>query len=235
MITIKKHKEITLLLFELQSKALLLNSILIVLFYTSNYKYIVIIKVVKKRVMMPLIELLLDVSKWSVSDVLSFISILIAIIGGIFAYKQWKYSNKIKRADFINQIIYKLRFDKSMVEIINMFDYNLAWYDENFHNSNNELEYKVDKTLSYLSYICYLIKEKHIRKSEFIILEYEIIRACISPEVKSYLWNLYHFSASQKATCSFQNLIEYGIKNKLIDETEFMNSKSKKYVKRLNF
>lgn len=93
----------------------------------------------------------------------------------------------------------------------------------------------MDKTLSYLSYICYLVKEKHINKSDFMILEYEVNRACISPSVKCYLWNLYHFSASQKAKCSFQHLIEYGIQNGLINESDFMNSESKKYVKRLNF
>lgn len=184
---------------------------------------------------MPLVELLLDINNWSVSDILSLISIIIAIIGGIFAYKQWKYSNKTKRADFINQIINKLRFDKEMANTINMFDYNFTWYNENFHNGNNELEYQVDKTLTYLSYICYLAKEKHISKSEFVILEYEISRSCVSPSVECYLWNLYHFSSSQKTKCSFQYLIEYGIQNKLIDEAEFMNPNSKKYVKRLNF
>lgn len=184
---------------------------------------------------MSLIKLMLNINNWSVSDVLSLISIIIAIIGGIFAYGQWRYSNKTKRADFISQIINKLRFDKEMADTISTIDYDFTWYDENFHNGNNELEYKIDKALSYLSYICYLIAERHISKRDFIILEYEINRACISPAVECYLWNLYHFSTFQNAKCSFQYLIEYGIQNKLIDEVEFINPKSRKYVKRLNF
>lgn len=180
-------------------------------------------------------KLLLDVNNWSVSDILSLISIIMAVIGGIFAYQQWKYSNKTKRADFIDQILNKLRFDREMVETINMIDYDFSWYDESFHHNHKELEYRVDKTLSYLSYICYLIKEKHISKQDFIILEYEINRACVSPDVQCYLWNLYHFSITQKSKCSFQYLIDYGIQNNLIEEIEFMNPKSKKYTQRLSF
>ena len=182
-----------------------------------------------------MITLLFNINNWSVSDVLSLFSIVLVIIGGLFAYKQWVYSNKTKRADFINQIINNLRFDKEIAETINMIDYSNKWYDESFHNNKNGLEYKVDKTLSYLSYICYLIKEKHISKNDFVILEYEINRTCLSYAVECYLWNLYHFSISQKSKCSFQYLIDYGIQNKLIDETEFANPQSKKYTKRLNF
>lgn len=182
-----------------------------------------------------MIKLLFEVNNWSVSDILSLISIILVIIGGLFAYQQWKYSNKTKRANFIDQILSKLRFDREMVEAINIIDYDFLWYDENFHHNHEEVEYKIDKALSYLSYICYLLKEKHISKRDFIILEYEINRTCVSPDVQCYLWNLYHFSISQKSKCSFQYLIEYGIKNKLIEETEFMNPESKKYIKRLNF
>lgn len=184
---------------------------------------------------MSLIKVLLDINNWSVSDILTLISIILAIFGGLFAYQQWKYSNKTKRANFIDQILNKLRFDREIVETINMIDYDFSWYNEKFHHNHNDVEYKVDKTLSYLSYICYLIKEKHISKRDFIILEYEINRTCISPDVQCYLWNLYHFSVSQKSKCSFQFLIEYGIQNKLIEEDEFMNPESKKYKKRLEF
>lgn len=180
-------------------------------------------------------KLVLDVNNWSIQDILSLFSIILVIIGGLFAYKQWEYSNKTKRADFINQIIINLRFDKEMAETMNMIDYSNKWYDEYFHNNKSGLEYKVDKVLSYLSYICYLVKEKHISKIDFVILEYEINRTCLSSSVECYLWNLYHFSVSQKSKCSFQYLIDYGIQNELIDKVEFMNPRSKKYVKRLNF
>ena len=40
------------------------------------------------------------------------------------------------------------------------------WYSESFHQSG-ELELKVDKTLSYFSYICYLKRQKIITDKEF--------------------------------------------------------------------
>lgn len=181
------------------------------------------------------IALLLDINNWTISDILSLFSIIIAIIGGIFAYKQWAFANKTKRADLLGQVINILRFDKEMAFTMNLIDYHDMWYDEDFHNSNKELEYKVDKTLSYLSYVCYLIKEKQLNKNDSVILEYEISRTCTSLSVQSYLWNLYHFSAVNNAKCSFQYLIEFGIQNKFINGVEFMNSKSKKYIKILNF
>ncbi|MBD5115626.1 MAG: hypothetical protein HDT46_10610 [Ruminococcaceae bacterium] len=182
-----------------------------------------------------LLTLITNVNNWTIDSILSFLSIIIAIVGGIFAYKQWRYSNKTKRADFINQIISKLRFDKEMAETMNVIDYGNEWYNDKFHNQNNGLEKRMDNLLSYLSYICYLKKEKHIGKREFCIFEYEVNRVCSSPSVKCYLWNLYHFSSKQKANCSFQYLIDYGMKNKLIDKREFLKSESNVYGKKLNF
>lgn len=182
-----------------------------------------------------MIDLLIDKNNWSLNDILTLLSIFLGIIGGIFAYQQWRYANKTKRAEFINQIINKLRFDDEFANTMSVIDYNLTWYDENFHENVNGLECKVDKVFSYLSYICYLRNGNHISKKEFSALEYEINRACISPSSQSYFWNLFHFSKKCNAKCSFQSLIDYGIKNALIDEAEFMNPKSKQYIKRLNF
>lgn len=177
---------------------------------------------------MSLIELLLDINNWSIYDILSLTSIIIAIIGGIFAYKQWVFSNKTKRAEFINQIINKLRFQNEMIDVWYLIEYNSKWYNEDFHN-NKQLEHKMDEFLSFLSYICYLYKEKHITNKEFSILQYEINRTCKSSEIQNYLWNLYHFSALQKYDCSFQYLIDYGVKNKLINKITFYDSKSNNY------
>lgn len=175
-----------------------------------------------------MIKLMFDINNWSVAETLSLFSIIIAIIGGIFAYKQWKYANKTKRADFINQIINKLRYSDEMIDIWYRIEYNSKWYDENFHN-NKEFECKMDKFLSFLSYICYLYELKHITNKEFSILQYEINRTCKSSEIQNYLWNLYHFSAFQKYDCSFQYLIDYGIKNELINKNTFYNPQSDIY------
>ncbi|MBR0283538.1 MAG: hypothetical protein IJQ81_18415 [Oscillibacter sp.] len=172
---------------------------------------------------------------WSVDNFLDAFSIILAIIGGIFAYRQWSYANKTRRTELLNQIMEKLRFDKEMAETMYAIDYGTRWYDESFHNSNTDFEYKLDKLLSFLDYICYLKKEKHFAEAEFRILRYEVTRVCTSFQVQSYLWNLYHFSNKQGTTCSFQDLIDYGIDSGSIDHSIFKDKNSGYYPKYLNF
>lgn len=176
-----------------------------------------------------------NTGNWSVTDILSLLSLVLVVIGGIFAYRQWEAANRIKRTEFINQIIEKLRFDKDMVKTMYTIDYDYTWYNENFHNEDSALEFEIDKLLSYLSYICYTYKMKNISRKEFKILRYELNRTCSSPAVQSYLWNLYHFSKKQKTDCTFQYLIDYGIKNKIINKKPFQNSKCTDYPQYLNF
>lgn len=182
-----------------------------------------------------IIDTITNTNNWSVDSVLSAISVLLMIVGGFFAYKQWTSANKIRRSEFINQIIAKLRFDKSTVDTMYMLEYDHEWYNEEFHDADNEIEFNVDKLLSYLSYICYLYELKNISKKEFKILRYEVNRACSSLSVQGYLWNLYHFSKKQGTECTFQYLISYGIKNKIINKKIFYCKESTFYPKYLNF
>lgn len=170
----------------------------------------------------------------TIDNWLTLSSIILVIIGGIFALVQWMASNKIKRAEFINQIIDKLRFDKDMAKTMYVVDYDYNWYNQDFHNSNDESEFLIDKLLSYLSYICYLHATGNIKKEEFKILQYELNRACISPCVQSYLWNLHHFSKKNNTICTFEYLIKYGIDSKIIS-AQFLDSESQHYQKNLNF
>jgi hypothetical protein len=180
-------------------------------------------------------SVLTNANSWSIDNILAMISILLAIIGGFFAYRQWEASNKIKRAEFINQIIKELRFDKEMAKSMYVIEYNLYWYNSDFHSGNPEMEYSIDRLLSYLCYVCYTYKLKNISKNEFSIIRYRLNRTCSSPSVQGYLWNLFHFSKSQNAECSFQYLIDYGIDNKIIDKQMFYDEKCKIYHKYLNF
>ena len=171
---------------------------------------------------------------WTIADILSIIAIILSIAGGIFAYRQWTVSNKTKRTELIKQVMEQLRFDKEMVDTMYLVEYDDTWYDDNFHNRDDDLEYRIDKLLSYLSYICYLKTENHINNKEFRILRYEVNRVCTSPCVQTYLWNLYHFSREEGVDCSLQYLIDYGIHNKLIDSS-FMKANCCLYKKTLNF
>ena len=73
--------------------------------------------------------------------IFSAISILLGVIGGVFAYKQWTYANRIRQSEFINQIIEKLRFDKCIADTMYMIEYDHNWYSEDFYDSESEIEF----------------------------------------------------------------------------------------------
>ena len=99
---------------------------------------------------------------YKLSDILSIISILLVIVGGIFAYYQWHKNVLIKRASYINELTEKIRSDSDIKDAIYLLDYDSNWYTEHFHGS--ELETRIDKTLSYFSYICYLNERRLVSK-----------------------------------------------------------------------
>lgn len=165
-------------------------------------------------------------AEWLSENWFSLLSIVALIAGGAFAFIQWNKTLKVKRSEFIHQIIERLRFDEEMTATMYLADYDEeVWYTRDFHGSGKP-EFAMDKLLSYLSYICYLIETRHITKKESSILEYELRRACESSQVQDYLFNLYHFSQAIKSTCSFQYLIDYGLKEGIIDKSDFMNKAS---------
>ena len=157
------------------------------------------------------------------------ISLFFALFGGIFVYIQWKKSLKIKRADFINSLLEKIRFDKDVQEAMCIVDYEPNWYSEDFHGG--ELEHSMDRLFGCLDYICYLKETGNISSKEFSVFRYDVHRVCTSYSAQVYLWNLYHFSQAQKTDFPFLYLIDYGIKKKILPE-DFISNKSlyKKYL-----
>jgi hypothetical protein len=156
-------------------------------------------------------------------------------IGGIFALIQWNSSEKFKRVKYLDEIITKLRFDSEMANTLYIIDYDHNWYTKDFHK-NHDFEYKIDKVLSYIDFICYLYSNGDIKDNEFKIIKYRVNRICISPSTQRYLWNLYHFSKRMGAECSFTHIIDYGIKNKIIKK-EFLDNSNDLYgdCRYLNF
>jgi len=146
--------------------------------------------------------------------------IIIALIGVGIALFQWRTFLKLRRAEFIDKIINIIRFDKDMSQIVYTTDYEHNWYKEDFHNNKNrDFQYRIDKLLSYIDYVCYLYNNNNIKNKEFKALRYIITTICVSTSVQTYLWNLYHYSKKKmNVDCSFINLIDYGIKNKLVKD-----------------
>lgn len=159
------------------------------------------------------------------------ISLIFALIGGVFVYIQWKKSLKIKRADFIYRLLEKIRFDEDLQHAMYIVDYVPNWYGKDFHGG--DLEHSIDRLFCCLDYICYLKKTRNIFCTEFNAFRYDVHRVCVSKSAAAYLWNLYHFSQKNNTDCQFINLINYGIKEKILPK-DFKSNKSR-YEKYLNW
>ena len=170
------------------------------------------------------------------AEVITTISLLTVIIGGFFTLFQWKKKNNRQKAEYINELTEKIRTDPDIRDIVYVIDDNLPWYSKSFHGSG-ELERKIDKTLSYFSYICYLRKQHVITKKEFCFFQYEIDRILMNAQVMDYFYNLYHFAGKFSLPITFQYLFQYGEKNKMIDEDFYDNTSfitNNKYHKNIN-
>ena len=164
------------------------------------------------------------------------LTVVVAALGGVFAFFQWWRSSYIKRAEYINELTEKIRSDNDIREIVYLIEYgNEDWYTEKFHGSP-ELEKNVDKTLSYFSYICYLKSMRIISARELSFFEYKITRILKDDNIQRYLFNLHHFSEKNDVPMSFNYLLKYGKSHKLLSK-EFYKKDSKEYqeYKYLNF
>ena len=109
------------------------------------------------------------------SIIISVVSVLIALLGGFISVLQFRDTQKMERANRINDLIDQMRSNEAIRETLYMIDYNKTWYSENFH-SGNDLECKIDRTFSFFSYICYLRSSHVLKESEFRFFEYHLIR-----------------------------------------------------------
>ena len=168
----------------------------------------------------------------TIDMIIKALTITIGAAASSIALLTWKQSIKTKRAEFINQIIEKIRFNKEFSKAVYYIDYEQNWYNANYHGS--ELEPKIDMVLSYFSYICYLRETRLISKKELDIFEYWLKRLCDSQSIQLYLWNIYHFSNARKSPCSFKSLIDYGLDNgflpKGLTDPNFVEFKNKRYL-----
>ena len=172
---------------------------------------------------------------------LKVIALICTIFGAIIAYKKWSNNQAWKRADYVYELLNKVRTDSDIKEIFHIIDYDSeVWYPFSKREIKEALnspslysfEQKMDYTLGYFSHICYLHKLGIILDSDFAPFKYHINRTCKNHQVQSYLFNLYHFAKLSDSNCAFKYLIDYGLKSGLIS-SDFRNKDSKHYYKDL--
>ena len=160
------------------------------------------------------------------------ISLSFVVIGGLFAFWQWRNSLKLKRAEYVKSLLDEIKTNKNIVNYL--FDYDAEkWYGPSFHNSE-ELERKIDLTLDYYSYICYLYNHRIIKQADFNCFKYDVERIITNHQFIDYCYNLHHFSKKIKQPIPFYELFHYAKKCHCFDD-EFWNSRSTKYPHILNF
>jgi hypothetical protein len=141
----------------------------------------------------------------------------------LFALWEWLRSNSLKRAEFVDGFIEKIRDDKDIVEILRYLDTNDSWYSLGFHDSMDEnkqkFEQRMDKTLSYFSYVCYLREKKIITDAEFNFFNYHVRLILGNPGVQDYFYHLYHYvTAKFHAKFQFQPLLDYAVRAQIIGD-----------------
>lgn len=176
----------------------------------------------------------------------SVVTALVACGGLVFVGLEYRRSNKVKRADFIENLIKQMRGDPDIRGILYIFQYNGFVYDSGFHD-DAELQRKVDKALLYLSYICYLNNRRVITNNEFAFFEIEISQTLRNEGVIDYLFNLYHFECrvgrlnpsarGSRKQFTFFPLLEYGRSIGVVDDGFFKpeSVRTGRYHRYLNF
>ena len=159
---------------------------------------------------------------------ISFCTLVLLCFSACLALKKWKVSLALNRAEHIKELIEKFRNDADIVEIFRLCDYGTSWYFSDFHNNkenefiNTTVEFKIDKTLTFFSYICYLIDREIIADEEVAFFDYAIERIISNKDMQNYLHNLFHFAKKNNRKISFQYLLNYAKENKFIDN-DFYN------------
>ncbi|MDD4395555.1 MAG: hypothetical protein PHQ33_06695 [Bacteroidales bacterium] len=171
-----------------------------------------------------------------VGSIIDAVDLIIAAKGLQITIFQWRKSIRIRRIEFLSDILQRVRLNTESSKIMTMIEYDKKWYDEKFHDGG-ELEQQVDRFLTNWSYACYLIEKKMIEQNEIGLFQYDLKRICTSEDVQKYLWNLYHFSRKINSKCPYESLIKYAETNLFINKDEFENIHSVKYspYKNLNF
>lgn len=82
-----------------------------------------------------------------IKEICTLISAIIGLVGLLKFVLEYRKSNIIQKAAYIDQIMKRISSDQDIQETLYKFQYNLFQYTRDFHGS--DLEKKVDKTLQF--------------------------------------------------------------------------------------
>ncbi|MFX1538271.1 MAG: hypothetical protein ACFFDI_29100 [Promethearchaeota archaeon] len=142
--------------------------------------------------------------KWSRSEKISVINIVIAILGFLLVFVQLKSatlqfekSQLNQRAQFLSQLHERAFADREMTDVFRKIEYGGLIFNANFHNSLDQKA--LIKLLSFFEFVGQLEDLKLIELSDVSkIFGYYIIRVHQNQAVKEYLKFLGEWTRGQK-------------------------------------
>ena len=170
--------------------------------------------------------------------IVNIVSLGFVFVGGCFGLWQYQKGQAYKRTDMVKSLIKNVREDQQVSIVIDIIDWDEGFsYDGKFHInqrtmrdelkslSDEKLFRMIDYTLSTFSYICYLRRMHTISQKEMLFFKYEIRRLADNEHISNYLYSLYHWSKSLNVEMSFSYLVDYCLKEKLLQKefTEYGN------------
>lgn len=164
------------------------------------------------------------------SFLLDNIELIVAACGGIIALFQWRESNNNRRAEYLDSLLHKLWKNKDIQDFILMNDYDKDWYNEAFHRSDDKtIPTLADKTLSFMNYICYVVKVKIIHKKERALFDYYLSALALCKDMRRYIFDLYQYSILNKKPFLFEYFLDVCISEGILPKA-IRNKNYFKYI-----
>jgi len=153
-------------------------------------------------------NLLTFANSYTISDIINFILLLIAVIGIFLTRKQIMENKKIQKATFFKDLYSTMFSDPEIRNAYYRIEYEDFTYDSSFHASKEEKEF--DRLFSFIDLICDLYSQGILSKHEMSFFKYEFKRIYNNHNVKSYLFFLTDFYISNNVgTTPFPKFIAY--------------------------
>ncbi len=150
------------------------------------------------------------------------------VIGGAFAWWQWRQSCRVSRAEHLNTIL-KRYHDKKMTDLFYRLVSNPpqggegseVFYQGEFHfqtikgkksPEDDICENDIDSMLTLLSQICYEHERGTISEEEFVFFSYHTWRTLAHKQFKKYLLDFAKYCGEHRIGCPYLALIREGVK-----------------------
>ncbi len=121
----------------------------------------------------------------SVSQIISTLLLLVAVIGIMFTYQQMRQNHKIQKANFFKELYTTMFADEDVRAAAYMIEYDKFVYNEAFHGSPQEKS--VDRLLSFADLVCDLYAQKLFSAHEMDFFNYEFVQIYKNANIQHYL------------------------------------------------